>query len=91
MSSTKYTYAKVTSPDTLEYQIRMSAIAVALDRIEARANDVDVWFKATLSSNDESILTAIINVHVPIPLISQGAPKDPDGASIVRQLSLIHI
>ena len=84
MSATKYTYTKVTSPDTLEYQIRTSAITVSLDHIVSRPTDVDVWFKATLSSSDESILTAIINTHVAIALLSQGDPKDPDSAPIVR-------
>jgi len=84
MAATKYTYTKVTSPDTLEYQIRASSITVALDHIVSRSTDVDVWFKATLGSSDESILTAIINTHVAIPLLSQGDPKDPDNAPIVR-------
>jgi hypothetical protein len=89
MSSTKYTYSKVVAPDTLEFQIRNSQITVALDNtpgagIQATPSSVDIWFRATLSSNDESILTALINNHVAIPLLYQGEPTDADGAKIQR-------
>lgn len=84
MSSIKYGYTKVVAPDKLEFEVRNSNIAVALDFITSTATTVDVWFKATLSSTDESILTAIINNHVPVPLLYQGGPKDADNAVIVR-------
>ena len=84
MASVKYTYAKIVAPDTLEFQIRQSQIKVALDNITARSTDFDVSFKQTLDSNDESILTAIVNAHLAIPLLYQGEPTDMDGAKIQR-------
>lgn len=82
--NTKYTFNKIVSPDTLEFEIRRSNIAVALDSIQSTSNSVDVWFKATLDSNSESILNSIINSHVAIPLLYQGNPKDQDNALIIR-------
>lgn len=87
MASIKYTYTKFIAPDLLEFQIRTSSIKVALDYITARANDCDIWFKQTLDTNDESILTSLINFHVPIPLVSAQDPKDGDNAPIFRQKS----
>lgn len=89
MSATSYNYVKVVAPDTLEYQIRTSQITTALDGdagygIIATSTDVTIWFRATLSSSDESILVAIINAHIPIPLLYQGPPTDSDGAPIQR-------
>lgn len=84
MSLKTYNYTKVVAPDTLEFQIRNSSIKTSLESIVSTSTTVDITFKATLDTNDESILTAIINVHVAIPLLYQGTPKDADGAQIIR-------
>jgi len=84
MTAVKYTYSKVVAPDKLEFDIRSSQILVSLDRIECTSISVDVWFKSTLDSNSESILTAIINTHIPVPLLYQGSVRDPDNAIITR-------
>ena len=90
MSSTSYHYTKVVAADLLEFQITTSlGISVKLDAsaghgIIATPTDVTIWFLATLSSSEESVLTAIINAHVALPLQYQGRPVDTDGAEIQR-------
>lgn len=90
MTAVSYHYNKIVAPDRLEFEITTNTgITVKLDAtaghgILATSTDVTIWFLATLSSTEESVLAAIINSHVAIPLQYQGEPTDPDGAKIQR-------
>lgn len=66
-----YTYQKQVNPNFLKEEIQSSAIAVALDYLEASPTSVTAVFKATLSSLEESILAALVSAHVlqPDPVV----------------------
>lgn len=75
MASTKYTYSistdfpngKVAS-DRLAVEIQQSSIVTALDYIGTTGDDCDIWFKAALSSEDETTLDGIVAAHSGEPL-----------------------
>lgn len=76
--STKYTYSISTdfpngkvSEDLLTQQIAASAIVTALDYISTSGDVCDIWFKAALSSEDETILDGLVAAH------SGEQPDDP--------------
>jgi len=75
MSSVEYTYSikedtanKLLDNDSLEEEIRASDIVTALDYIQADGDDLGVWFKASLSSGDETILDGVIAEHTGEPI-----------------------
>ncbi len=67
--SFKYTYTKEAVLGRLEQEILASSVIVhALDYITSLGNTVDIYFKAELSSEEETELDAIVAAHVPTPL-----------------------
>lgn len=69
MADFKYTYTLSDFPngkvdlDTLQDQVRNSAITVALDYINGLAVSVDFFFKASLDTANETILNAVVAAH----------------------------
>jgi len=80
MAVTKYTYsistdftglvAPYTRPDlgALTYQIQTSSIVTALKNIDTVGDACDIYFNASLSSEDETTLDAIVAAHTGAPL-----------------------
>lgn len=60
-----YVFEKFCRLDQLESEIRSSAIITALDYINGSATETTVYFKAALSSADETILSTVVNAHIP--------------------------
>lgn len=54
----------------LETEIKNSTITIALDYIDYSQPNLDVYFKASLTSAEETELTAIINAHDPQPEVN---------------------
>ena len=76
--TTKYTYSISTdfpnaklSEDLLTQQITASDIVTALDYVSTSDDVCDIWFKAALSSGDETILDGLVAAH------SGEQPDDP--------------
>ena len=65
---TKYTFTKVVNASRLSLEIQQSNIVTALDHIDTLVDTVDIWFKDTLSSEDESTLTSVVENHTDNPL-----------------------
>ena len=60
----KYTYAKKACLDTLKTEITNSAIIIALDYIELIGEtELNIYFKSTLSGEDQTLLDGIVNNH----------------------------
>jgi len=80
MAVTKYTYSisqdftglvsPYTRPDIgrLTQEIQESAIITALDHIDCGGDACDIYFKAALSSGDETVLDGIVAAHTGAPL-----------------------
>jgi hypothetical protein len=62
-----YSFEKLCDSGRLTQEIEDSAIITALDYI-VTATGTDVYFKATLSGGDETILNALVAAHVNTPL-----------------------
>lgn len=81
MASTKYTYSiqndtpnhKVDT-DRLIQEITTSTITIALDYINTNGDELDIWFKAELSTEEQTELTTIVNNHSGEPLPSSNTP-----------------
>lgn len=69
----------------LTNEIQESAIITALDFITSSFDHCDIWFKASLSSEDAIILNGIIASHSgeALPDVDQ-TPRMPDGRPLVR-------
>lgn len=98
--STKYTYSISTDfpngkleEDRLIQEIAASAIIIAFNHISTSGDVCDVWFKAVLSSSDETILDGLVAAHsgepLPDPTTSDGkpifhldAPAEADGKPV---------
>lgn len=83
--SVNYTYSvsedfpnSAVDPARFKQEIEASSIVTALaeDFIQVSGDDCDVWFKASLSSGDESTLNSLVASH-------SGVPLDPDPESVV--------
>lgn len=89
--SVKYTYSisndfpnSIVNSDRLSSEIRSSDITIALDYINTYMNDCDIWFKADLTSPDQTVLSGVISAHggaVPDVITP---PTMDDGRPIVR-------
>lgn len=90
MARTSYQYTKVVQVDQLHDEIISSAITVALDTVTLDgADQVTVWFKAALSSEEQTTLDGLVTAHVPAPVVDTyiqpvviDEPKDLDGRAI---------
>lgn len=92
MAATKYTYSISTDfpnhkedSDRLTVEIQQSAILTALDHIDTNADECDVWFKAELSSGDETVLDGVVAAHSGEPLApppSQTVITSSDGTPV---------
>jgi hypothetical protein len=78
MAETKYTYSisgdfpnQVINSDRLTQEIQDSTIVIALSFISTDGDNCDIWFRAELSSNDESALDIIVSNHSGEALPSQ--------------------
>lgn len=92
----QYDYTKTPcSIDRLTLEIQQSAIITALDHISLLGDSVSIFFKAALSSGDESVLNTIISAHDGTPLPENSTtnvklvedavtPKDSDGSPLQR-------
>lgn len=70
---TTYSYTKAVNVSNLEKEIQTSSITVALDGISLTGTDLQITFKAALSSAENDTLDALVTAHdASIP-----SPKDP--------------
>lgn len=90
MSSTKYTYSisgdfpnNKVDDDRLAQEIRTSSIPVALDFIQTAGDECNIWFKAALSSGEETTLDGLVASHSGEPLPLPDEPKADDGKLFV--------
>jgi len=74
--SVKYTYTKDVVSCRLHKEIQDSAIVTAIDYVLVKGANVEIYFKDTLSSGDETLLDGIVSSHDNIPLESEQAPVD---------------
>ncbi len=81
---TKYSFTKVVNIDSLSLEIRLSDIVTALSHIDQEGSNFDVWFKAALSTGDETILTELVSDHVNTPLEETVVPRDSENREIVK-------
>lgn len=86
-----YNYTKEVNVSRLQTEIEDSAIVTALDYINLEgADDLEIVFKASLSSGDETLLDGIVEDHVnePLPegpqLVQIDGPLDSDGSPMTR-------
>lgn len=90
-TSTKYTYSissdfpnHIAATDRLEQEVRLSAIATAIDHINTSGDNCDLWFKDVLSGGDQNILNGLVAAHsgTPLPsgslLVRDDSPRSPD-------------
>lgn len=80
MSDVLYTYTKTVVVARLEQEIKVSAIATALDYITAVGTTVNIYFKGTLSSGDVTLLNNIVTAHIPTPMPDESQPVSLDAA-----------
>lgn len=72
--SIKYTYSisedfsNGVSSDRLIEDIRQSDIVIAIDYINTLGDDCDMYFKSTLSPQDETVLDTVVSGHTGLPL-----------------------
>lgn len=67
------------APDRLEQQIESSSITTALAYISTSGDDCNIWFKASLSAEDEVTLDGIVATHSGEPLPSGAIPVELAG------------
>lgn len=65
----KYSFTKEANLDQLTIQIQNSPIVTALDYMETRFGELDIYFKAELSSGDNMLLVALVAAHEPVAVI----------------------
>lgn len=58
----------------LTHEIQTSAIVTSLNRIDTSGDSCNVWFNATLSGGDQTILNAIVAAHTGAPFPSAPLP-----------------
>ena len=76
-----YSYQKETDLDQLTEEIRNSDIVTALDHVDFDGTYTIVYFKASLSSNDKTILDTVVSDHV----IQPDEPKLPTPVEVKDQ------
>jgi len=94
MAATEYTYSiSGDFPDgevntsKLTYEIQTSSIVTALDHIGTSDGYCSIWFKAALSSGDETTLDGIVAAHYPTPW--NALIEAPDGKQIVQNTARV--
>lgn len=86
----QYQYTKSANLETLESEIRESAIVTAIDTLTSFGATITIVFKAALSNEDKTLLDSIVEQHVNIPTpitefkVKIDQPKDNDEAIITR-------
>ena len=66
---TKYSFNKaLVSIDRLTLEIQQSSIVTAVDHMDFTSPNLDVYFRATLSSPDETTLNSLVAAHSGLPL-----------------------
>jgi hypothetical protein len=85
-----YQYTQAVNPDRLTQDIQQSSIVTALDHIDTVGTSVTIWFKAALSSGDQTTLDAVVAATINSPLVNivpalveTVAPKTPDNRDLV--------
>lgn len=83
MPATKYTYSIATdflnqtvATDRLSKEITTSAITIALDYITTSGDNCDIWFKNSISIEEEGILDTIVGTHTGNPLSAPAQPVE---------------
>jgi len=78
MAATKYTYSisdstanGVVNANRVSNEIRASEITIALDYINTSGDDLDIWFKNAITSEEESTLETLIQAHEGEPTSSE--------------------
>lgn len=63
---TKYPFVKSMDIPSLTTLIQASSIATVLDHIESVDDEIDVWFRDALSSEDVTTLNGVVDAYAPI-------------------------
>lgn len=80
----QYDFNKYCDAPKLTKEIRASAIIIALDYITTSTTTTSVFFKADLSSGDQTILGNLITAHNSTPEPPVETLYDSDGAQIIK-------
>lgn len=87
--SYKYSFNKtdflngIINPSRLSQEIGSSAITIALDHTDIDTTMCDIWFKAELSSSEQTTLSGIVIIHTG-QVLQADPPIMDDGRPIVR-------
>lgn len=65
MADVSYSFVKKINSTQLTTEIQKSPIVTALSYISTEGDNVDIYFKSTLSNTDESILAGLVAAHAP--------------------------
>ena len=71
MAATTYTYQKAVSAELLSDEISLSNITVALDRIDVVSSNVDIIFKNSLATEEQTTLTTLVTNHDPANYVDE--------------------
>jgi hypothetical protein len=89
--STKYSFSIIDDSlnnavniGSLSSEIIASDITIALDYINKSGDDCDVWFKADLSSPEQTTLSEMLAAHTGVASVAVDPPTMDDGRPIVR-------
>jgi len=79
-----YTYNKVINSDRLTLEIQQNpSITVALDHIGVVDTTVTIWFRAALSTDEQTALNTIVTNHINSPLEPDAMPISIESESCV--------
>lgn len=84
--SSDFPNAKVAT-SRLADEIGTSDIVTALDHVEVDGDDCDVFFKAALSSGDETVLDTLVGAHSGEPVAEPEDMRRADGRLVVDPVS----
>jgi len=87
MASVKYEYTKDVNASKLENEISVSSITIALDYILTKGAVVEIWFKATLSTDEKTILDTVVANHQDTPSVDDPTPVDLSNKPIIHETS----
>jgi hypothetical protein len=86
-----YSYEKLSTPITLQTQIKSSSIGAGLQSVSLDDQTTFCDFTTELSESDHAILTALVEAHVSSPVIPDVTPRQIRQALILSNVALSYI